>query len=477
MEGSVPVRRAVSRLDRSAGVPQELADYAEGFQAMRELDATNPWSLEYQSAIHARDGESNRQRDDWDWCQHQNWFFLPWHRMYLRQFEKILGHLIGKPDWRLPYWDYIEADEAKWALPPEFLTPDDESNALFVAGRRTEPLQSDERDVATALRTERFEIEDPAGFGFGSGRIAQPSQFGHGQTGELEGTPHNAVHRGVGGLLGDPTTAAMDPIFWLHHASIDRTWEVWLSQDEPARANPTDGAWLNTEFTFPDPAGDATLRVRDVLDTVAIGYVYDDVIAPVLEEERRVAVDFAEVVLAGPSEPELIGASEEGVPLEPGATHAVSLQSPDQWRLAERALKEGAIDDRRDVTAAATELALGRRVLLQLEGVTATQVPHGTYGVYVNVPEGEDPADYPFLKAGLFAPFGLELATRDGHGITQSYDITEIARRLYTEGRWDPERVDVTFEAGAPVGGADHERRGEPTAGDVKVGSIRVYVE
>ena len=117
MEGStVPIRRAVSSLDRLAGIPQELADYAEGFHAMSQLEESNPHSLAFQAAIHARDGESNRENEDWDWCQHANWFFLPWHRMYLRQFEKILGHLIDKPDWRLPYWDYTDPDEERWSL-------------------------------------------------------------------------------------------------------------------------------------------------------------------------------------------------------------------------------------------------------------------------------------------------------------------------------------------------------------------------
>jgi hypothetical protein len=90
------------------------------------------------------------------------------------------------------------------------------------------------------------------------------------------------------------------------------------------------------------------------------------------------------------------------------------LQAPDRWRLSERALEAGAIDDRRDVASAAVELALGRRVLLQLERVTGTRIPYGVYGVYVNVPEGEYQPDHPELKAGLFAPFGLALATAEG---------------------------------------------------------------
>ena len=31
----------------------------------------------------------------------------------------------------------------------------------------------------------------------------------------------------IGGLMGDPHTATRDPVFWLHHANIDRIWWLW----------------------------------------------------------------------------------------------------------------------------------------------------------------------------------------------------------------------------------------------------------
>lgn len=48
-----------------------------------------------------------------------------------------------------------------------------------------------------------------------SGRPVKPEVWG-----SLEDT-HNSVHGltgGTGGHMGDPTVAAFDPIFWLHHA-------------------------------------------------------------------------------------------------------------------------------------------------------------------------------------------------------------------------------------------------------------------
>jgi tyrosinase len=463
-------RRAVSTLDRSRGSPPELVDYANGFRAMTALEPENPLSLVYQAAIHGFDGEPDSENPDWDRCQHESWFFLPWHRMYLRQFEKIIGHLIGKPQWRLPYWDYTSDDESTWELPPEFTAPaNPEVNPLFVGGRINTKLDKGHRDYRAALDARAFTGDGPGAISFGSGRIDKPQQFGNAHTGQLENLPHNVVHRVIGGLMGNPFTAAFEPIFWLHHANIDRLWQVWLAQRD--RTNPIEKAWLDTSFDFPDPSSRLPMKVRDVLDPESLGYNYDDTTPPAPVDEAAVIVprDVPESLVEEAREPELIGATSESVALDPGSTHAVGLERPNNWKLAAetRALlpAEAAVDEQ-----ALVELALGRQVILELERVTGTQVAVGVYGVYVNVPEGEDPAGHPGLRAGLFSTFGLEVATRkSGNGMTQAFDITPIARRLYDEGRWNPEHLRVTFEAEVPTGTAEVSQ-------DVNAGSIRVYI-
>lgn len=430
------VRRAVSALNRSGGWPQELIDYADGIRAMKALPPSDPLSLTYQAAIHGRNGEWAREHPDWDWCQHQSWFFLPWHRMYLLQFERIIGHLIHKPEWRLPYWDYTAVDEARWVLPTEFADPAADDNALWVDGRSSAPLPPDHRDPTTALEAPVFATEG-AGFNFGSGMIAAPAQFGTaGETGALEGSPHNVIHMDVGGHMSDPTAAPLDPVFWLHHANVDRLWEVWLSQGEP-RTNPTDASWLDTEFRFPDPSGDhVTWRVRDVLDTAALGYVYDDVAPPLtgVEDDRRGIA--ATVMTRQPQEPEVVGASDGPVSLEAGSSALIRMEEPRKRRGLHAGVgAEDAEDD----------------VFLRVEGVQGTNVGVGVYGVYVGVPDGAAATAHPELKAGLLSTFGLEASSRgDGHGITQSFKITEIARALRAEGRWDPTALRVTFETETP---------------------------
>jgi Common central domain of tyrosinase/Polyphenol oxidase middle domain len=117
--------------------------------------------------------------------------------------------------------------------------------------------------------------------------------------GALEQQPHDVIHVLVGGVPGgqcqtgwmsDPDCAARDPIFWLHHASIDRLWKRWLDQD--GRADPVQAAWLDRRFRFYDPArGELrTMTSSEVLDTVEqLGYGYDDDPPPVARPVRPAA--------------------------------------------------------------------------------------------------------------------------------------------------------------------------------------------
>jgi tyrosinase len=71
--------------------------------------------------------------------------------------------------------------------------------------------------------------------------------------------------------MGNPDTAAQDPIFYLHHANIDRLWVHWIGD---GRQNPTDNTpaghtWLTTSFPFFDENGNLqTMTGQDVLDTI-----------------------------------------------------------------------------------------------------------------------------------------------------------------------------------------------------------------
>ncbi|KZL81883.1 tyrosinase precursor [Colletotrichum incanum] len=56
---------------------------------------------------------------------------------------------------------------------------------------------------------------------------------------------HNAIHTyaGGGGHMSDPTVAAFDPIFWLHHTNIDRLFAIW----QACHDNPNDPSTYVTD--------------------------------------------------------------------------------------------------------------------------------------------------------------------------------------------------------------------------------------
>jgi tyrosinase len=60
----------------------------------------------------------------------------------------------------------------------------------------------------------------------------------------VEGLAHNALHWGIRGDFGS-WAAANDPIFFLHHAQLDRLWWTWQQEDPKARLMEYEGKAFN----------------------------------------------------------------------------------------------------------------------------------------------------------------------------------------------------------------------------------------
>jgi tyrosinase len=109
---------------------ESLLWYARAVKELRRRPFADMTSWRYLAAIHGVSEQLWRhngylasgetlpnttafQRQDKDQCQHHTWYFLPWHRGYLRAFEKIVAAAIAKlggpNDWALPYWNYNDA--------------------------------------------------------------------------------------------------------------------------------------------------------------------------------------------------------------------------------------------------------------------------------------------------------------------------------------------------------------------------------
>src|SRR3954470_24909826 len=214
--------------------------------------------------------------------------------MYLHFFEDIVGaevvKLGGPADWALPYWNYSDAgDPNARLLPVPFRAAtkgDGTPNGLFVATRTSDcnggRQFADAADVAIAnpLREPEFQSFD---FGTGFGGPQTNFMHGGGLIGSVELGPHGSMHMAIGGWMQQFSTAGLDPIFWLHHANIDRLWQVWLDRD-PSHVSPSVSRWLTgVRFDFRDAdAAAVKMSSNQVINTKAapLSYSYDDTSDP-----------------------------------------------------------------------------------------------------------------------------------------------------------------------------------------------------
>lgn len=488
MYAGTHVRRDVWTLEAGGAWDATTLAYANAVAEMQRREEADPTSWTYQASVHGSYAPVP-QGATWNECQHGSWFFLPWHRMYLYYFERIVRSVVvaqgGPVDWALPYWNYDKGPPAN-SIPPAFrepTLPDGTANPLFLDGPRRAPgvnqgagLPAAATSSVDAFSYVNFSGSPEPGFG---GPASAPVHFS-GAFGALESTPHNIVHgliggrggsRCSGGWMSDVNCAAQDPIFWLHHANIDRLWSAWTARGE-GRVDPSDPQWRDVSFPFHDETGAAVSLVpADVVDTAQLGYTYDTQPPPVTTR-RPIAV-------MAPSPPperpaELVGATEAPIELA-GATASA------------RAVIEAPSLTSREATAPGP--GASRRYYLKVEDIEADRNPGIGYQVFLNLPaEGLDEADERAHYVGAVSFFGVEHATdltrdHDGPvGLRHVFDVTGLVEELRQRDAWDDEQFAVTFrplELEAPPG-ADRSVLASPRDEEsprVRVGRVSLFVE
>lgn len=279
---------------------------------------------------------------------HWNIGFCPWHRQYLREFEWALQSEV--PGVTIPYWEWADHNQAQSKLfSPDFLGSLGQVRpAPLVDGVFRNPVPAAERPVWWPNGVTGFPVHPDLEAGFGTS-VARggargstwpptPAQIDKLKVHVLEGpgmhalwhfwraleqgesdiawATHNMAHNFVGGHMSS-ALSPNDPVFWLHHANVDRIWDTWQRkrlQDVPGSTpaehwpgpdelSPFDGRpaplghriddmmwpWVGTTAGYeadtdpvikqmlPDFSGVPAITVRDVLDTEtmdATGYRY-----------------------------------------------------------------------------------------------------------------------------------------------------------------------------------------------------------
>ncbi|KAI4678830.1 hypothetical protein J4E81_010558 [Alternaria sp. BMP 2799] len=249
--------------------------------------------------------------------------FLPWHRLFTSYYERILREECEYSGAQ-PYWDWtLDTPASKFVQSPIFdatygfggngpLVPFNTSNNE-VPGRTGGGCVQDGPFVnmtvhlgpaASLARNDqclrRDLAPDYAATYLGKDKLntvmAQADYGWFART--MEGGPawddsqiHAGGHFGVGGTygqMGDPFASPADPIFWLHHANIDRVWWSWQARDLRNRLRDISGPMVlqdwdnaqggNVTLDFPLSLGyngwDA--KISDVMDIDDLCYSYDE---------------------------------------------------------------------------------------------------------------------------------------------------------------------------------------------------------
>lgn len=254
--------------------------------------------------------------------------FCPWHRQFLIMFENALRNISGK-DLTLTYWDWTDAASTSTVFLDDFMGGNGDPtqhytlmtgpfrksnwtlNVFDQPGAYPYPIPYLIRSIATipnettlptaAQVTEALSIStydaspydatvNPLssfrnyleGWRGCTGEMCQDSVMNPTCTSPSE--MHNRVHLYVGGQVGiGDTTGTItlnssnnDPIFWLHHANVDRLWTKWLDIHGEVYV-PVSGAHYGhnlNDLMWPYYKFGIFVAPKDLLNEEKLGYNY-----------------------------------------------------------------------------------------------------------------------------------------------------------------------------------------------------------
>jgi hypothetical protein len=437
ISNTVFVRRNIYSLTAA-----QITTLRNGVAAMKAKPASDPTSWVYQAKMHALNSGSAAPLQDQ--CQHRQFFFFSWHRMYVYYFEKILRKASGDPQFALPYWNYTD-NPAQGAIPLAYRTPANASNALYDGTRQSvynggAPLPPSDVTYTAGFNLTNFTTATLGNPSFGGRTVTTPGHFPNSAgSGKIEQSPHNNVHNDIGGDMASGESP-LDPVFWLHHSNIDRLWKRWLALGN-GRANPTgDNFWMTHVFTFFDENGaQVPLTGAQILNTVSqLKYRYDDEPLFVCDQlptklTKAEPVPTTSEVVTTVKKPTALGDSRQDVPLTlPNEAKETLTRS------------RGKKDEK-------------ERLILQLRNIEYDAPVGITYLVFLNLPPNETKADHTHPNfIGTLGFFGKSEGGShqhgEGEGLTEEYDVTGLVK-----GTANVEDLKITFIPSLPQAPPDRK--------------------
>ncbi|BAZ49388.1 putative tyrosinase [Nostoc sp. NIES-4103] len=468
-----------------------LKSLEAAFKILRDNGCEDPSSWYYQGAIHWVPNFSNFQNqntvcqkytqaafDDpqqkaevekliaaWQHCTHfggeenppphspltaeYDLHFLPWHRLYIGYLEKIVRKLSGDQNFAIPYWEYTNPNQTTIAT--DFVTP---SSSLYTNLRRSSLNRVDGK--VDSIQQQRIEKDKKTAYKSTTFNNAADPNNSNDFTNLIDRSPHGAMHVYIGGdvgqaynpvwqgaspsnsgLMRDVFTAGFDPIFWVHHSTIDRYWESW-TQATKIKATPQDlplPQELAPLYTFVDENGNLVKfnSPQEIIDAVYnVDYKYDK-LDPDSQTLFKQPLRTITGIRTSPTVT-VVGAKKNGDSLNELTKITVPLTKSLEATpaLPGASLRSESEPNQPNISAKAP-LAGGQYVLDVT--VSFSKRPIGNYSVYLNLPHAKtvteiigDIDNYYIGAANFF-----DAHSTDGGTKTFAFDVTNELNAQWSE--------------------------------------------
>jgi tyrosinase len=209
---NVTIRKSVYDL-----APDEVADLRRAFAGIAAI--TDNRGFQHIAGQHGVPGY---------FCPHGNPDFLIWHRPYLLMLEQALQTIV--PGLGLPYWDWSSPRALAEGIPAIFAeaTYVDAAGATVPNPLFAQPISYDNPDHEITVRA----ANPVSALARVAAQVAPAKrETTYERFRPAVESPHNGLHGWVGGTMSDPSYAAFDPIFWIHHGFIEKLFCEWQDRN------------------------------------------------------------------------------------------------------------------------------------------------------------------------------------------------------------------------------------------------------
>ncbi|KAI8869987.1 Di-copper centre-containing protein, partial [Ramicandelaber brevisporus] len=167
--------------------------------------------------------------------------FFPFHRQMLRDWEQTLQRVSGDPSVFQPYWDWTQDSQnpsASRVLSTSLFGGNSNGGCANIPNLGGQWPVFWDGNYQVRQRCLQRNFDNNAMRAYSSKSAIQTimrstnsfEQFAP----AIEGSPHGMIHVSIGGDM-NTMASPNDPIFWLHHAFIDKMWADWIDQNPGAR--------------------------------------------------------------------------------------------------------------------------------------------------------------------------------------------------------------------------------------------------